>query len=64
MEIIINGETVALEASIDTVEKLIAHLDLASRRFFIVEKNREVVKKDDYAKPLWVRVINLKSYIL
>ncbi len=50
MDIIINGETVALEASIDTVEKLIAHLDLASRRFFIVEKNREVVKKDDYAK--------------
>lgn len=49
MNIIVNGEPLELAISIDTVEKLIAHLELAKRRFFIVEKNREVVKKEDYA---------------
>ncbi len=50
MEILVNGENVSIDASINTVEKLIEHLDLTKRRFFIVEQNREVVKKEDYAK--------------
>ncbi|MHC5226057.1 sulfur carrier protein ThiS [Ignatzschineria sp. LJL83] len=49
MNIIVNGEPLELAISIDTVGKLIAHLELTKRRFFIVEKNREVVKKEDYA---------------
>ena len=48
MKIIVNGNSIALERSVDTVAKLIAHLGLEARRFFIVEKNREVVKKEDY----------------
>ena len=48
MEIVVNGNNIVLEKSVDTVAKLIAHLDLEARRFFIVAKNREVVKKEDY----------------
>ncbi|OYQ81189.1 thiamine biosynthesis protein ThiS [Ignatzschineria sp. F8392] len=48
MEIMINGEKVKITADIDNIAKLIEHLDLKNRRFFIVEKNREVVKKEDY----------------
>lgn len=49
IKIIVNGETVQLAAHVNTVEKLIQHLDLSQRRFFIVEQNRDVVKKEDYA---------------
>lgn len=52
MEIIVNGESLKLEPTIDTVEKLVAHLNLASKRFFIVEQNRAVIKKEDYAKTI------------
>lgn len=52
MEIIVNGESLKLEPTIDTVEKLVAHLNLASKRFFIVEQNRVVIKKEDYAKTI------------
>lgn len=49
IEIVINGEKVAIARDIDNIAALIDHLDLQNRRFFIVEKNREVVKKEDYA---------------
>lgn len=52
MEIIVNGERLKLEPTIETVEKLVAHLNLRSKRFFIVEQNREVIKKADYAKTM------------
>ena len=52
LKISVNGEVLMLEASINTVEKLIAHLYLEKRRFFIVERNREVVKKEDYASTI------------
>ena len=52
MEIIVNGESLKLEPTIDTVEKLVAHLNLASKRFFIVEQNRAVIKKEDDAKTI------------
>lgn len=49
IKIIVNGENVQLDTQVDTVEKLIQHLGLAQRRFFIIEQNRNVVKKEDYA---------------
>mgnify|MGYP001230979051 FL=1 len=52
LKIQVNGEVLVLEASVNTVEKLIEHLYLEKRRFFIVERNREVVKKEDYAKSI------------
>lgn len=52
LKIQVNGELLMLEASVNTVEKLIEHLYLEKRRFFIVEMNREVVKKEDYAKTI------------
>lgn len=50
LKISVNGEVLMLDSSVNTVEKLITHLYLEKRRFFIVEMNREVVKKEDYAK--------------
>lgn len=52
LKIQVNGEVLMLEVSVNTVEKLIEHLYLEKRRFFIVERNREVVKKEDYAKTI------------
>lgn len=49
LKIKVNGEVLMLDPLVNTVEKLIAHLYLEKRRFFIVEMNREVVKKEDYA---------------
>lgn len=50
IKIKVNGEVLMLDSTVNTVEALIAHLYLEKRRFFIVEMNREVIKKEDYAK--------------
>lgn len=48
MEITVNGEVMTLSDDVKTVAGLIASLDIAHRKYFIVEKNREVVMKEDY----------------
>lgn len=50
MEITVNGEVMTLSDDVKTVANLIALLDIAHRKYFIVEKNREVVMKEDYEK--------------
>ena len=50
MEITVNGEVMTLSDDVKTVTDLIASLDIAHRKYFIVEKNREVVMKEDYEK--------------
>lgn len=49
MEIKVNGERITIGADVDTIEKLVQELNLAHRKFFIIEQNREVVQKDQYA---------------
>lgn len=50
MEITVNGEVITIDADIKTVADLIAHLEIAHRKYFIVEKNREVVMKEAYGE--------------
>lgn len=50
MEITVNGEVMTLSDDVKTVADLIALLDIAHRKYFIVEKNRDVVMKEDYEK--------------
>ncbi len=50
MEITVNGKAMNITHEIKTVADLIELLDIAQRKYFIVEKNREVVMKEDYAK--------------
>lgn len=50
MEITVNGKAMNITHEIKTVADLIQLLDIAQRKYFIVEKNREVVMKEDYAK--------------
>lgn len=49
MEITVNGKVMAIDSEIQTVADLIERLEIAQRKYFIVEKNREVVMKEDYA---------------
>ncbi|MBS7828166.1 sulfur carrier protein ThiS [Wohlfahrtiimonas chitiniclastica] len=49
MEISVNGEVMTVPADVITVAALIDRLDIAHRKYFIIEKNREVVMKEDYA---------------
>lgn len=46
MKVIINGNEIELIAS-DTVEKMLAERQVTGT-MFVVEKNREIVQKDDY----------------
>ncbi len=48
MEITVNGKVMAIDSEIQTVAELIERLGIAQRKYFIVEKNREVVMKEDY----------------
>lgn len=50
MEITVNGKAMNITHEIKTVADLIELLDIAQRKYFIVEKNREVVMKEYYAK--------------
>ena len=50
MEITVNGEVMTIAHDVKTVADLITSLDIAHRKYFIVEKNREVVMKEDYEK--------------
>ena len=47
MEISVNGEVMTVPADVTTVAALIDRLDIAHRKYFIIEKNREVVMKED-----------------
>ncbi len=49
IEIKVNGELITINPEVDTVEKLVQELNLAQRKFFIIEQNREVIQKDQYA---------------
>jgi len=48
MEITVNGEVMTMAENVKTVADLIASLDIVHRKYFIVEKNRTVVMKEDY----------------
>jgi sulfur carrier protein len=44
----LNGQPYDLPAKVDTVERLIQHLQL-ERRIVVVEHNRRVLEKEDHA---------------
>ncbi|BCU82375.1 sulfur carrier protein ThiS [Polycladomyces abyssicola] len=48
MRIQLNGQPYDLPAEVDTVERLIQHLQL-ERRIVVVEHNRRVLEKEDHA---------------
>lgn len=49
MKISVNGEQITISPEVNTVEKLVQELNLAHRKFFIIEQNQEVIQKDQYA---------------
>lgn len=49
MEITVNGEVMTITEEVCTVADLIEKLSIAQRQYFIVEKNKEVVMKEEYA---------------